>query len=137
MCGRCPHVTKCCDCLSSERSLQYPRPASELTRTEQLAYLCAEHVRLTEQLCTLRSDFEALRSAHAPQQEWTAYCQRMEAYKNLLANHCIALEWTRYPPCGRTSVPSLLRRTQILFSAPPQPPRAFAVAQDEETAVAV
>jgi ribosomal 50S subunit-associated protein YjgA (DUF615 family) len=105
-----------------------------LTHTEQLAYLCAEHVRLTEQLRTLRSEFEALRSARASQEEWMAYCQRMEAYRNLLANHYIALEWTRYPPCGRTNLRSPLRHTQILVSAPPEPPRACAVAQDEEAA---
>jgi hypothetical protein len=105
-----------------------------LTPTEQLEYLRAEHVRLTEQLRTLRSEFEALQSTHAPQQEWMAYCHRMEAYKNLLANHCIALEWMRYPPCGRTDVPAPLRHTQILFSAPPQPPYALPVAQEDEAA---
>jgi hypothetical protein len=105
-----------------------------LTRTEQLAYFCAEHVRLTEQLRTLRSEFEVLRSAHAPRQEWTAYCQRMEAYKNLLANHCIALEWMRYPPCGRTDVPSPLRHISIPFSTPSQPSCALAIAQEEEAA---
>jgi hypothetical protein len=127
-------LTKCCDCLRSEGSLHYSRPVSELTRTEQLAYLRAEHVGLLEQLRTLRSEFEALRSAPAPQQEWTAYCQRIEAYKNLLANHCTALEWTRYPPCGRTNVPSPLRHLQIPFLAPSQPPRARAVAQQDKAA---
>jgi hypothetical protein len=82
----------------------------------------------------LRSELEALRSADAPQQEWTAYGQRIEAYKNLLANHCTALEWTRYPPCGRTNVPSLLSHIQIPLSAPSQPPRALAVAQEEQAA---
>jgi hypothetical protein len=114
--------------------VRYIHRARTLTRTEQLAYLRDEHVRLTEQLRMLRSEFEALRSAHAPQQEWTAYCQRIEAYKNLLANHCTALEWARYPPCGRTSAPSPLRHTQILFSAPSQPPCALGVAQEEEAA---
>jgi hypothetical protein len=58
----------------------------------------------------------------------------MEAYKNLLANHCIALEWMRYPPCGRTDVPSPLRHISIPFSAPSQPPCALAVAQEDEGA---
>jgi hypothetical protein len=105
-----------------------------LTRTEQLAYLRAEHAGLVEQLRTLRSEFEALRSANAPRRAWVAYFQRFEAYKNLLANHYIALEWTRYPPCGRTNVPSPLRHTQIPFSAPPQSPRALAVAQQDKAA---
>jgi hypothetical protein len=105
-----------------------------VTRTEQLAYLQTEHVRLTEQLRTLRTEFEALRRASAPRQAWVAYCQRMEAYKNLLANHCIALEWTRYPPCGRTNVPAPLRDTQILFFSALQPPRALSVAQQDKAA---
>jgi len=84
-----------------------------LTRTEQLAYLRAEYACLLDQLRTLRSEFEVLRRAHAPRRAWVAYRQRMEAYKNLLANHCIALEWTRYPPCGRTNVPSPLCDTRV------------------------
>jgi hypothetical protein len=116
------------------RYLLVESPSHKLSRTEQLAYLRAEHAGLVEQLRTLRSEFEALRSANAPRRAWLAYCQRIEAYKNLLANHCIALEWTRYPPCGRTNVPSPLRHTQILFSAPPQPPRALAIAQQDKAA---
>ena len=114
--------------------VRYILRRTDVTRTEQLAYLRAEHARLVEQLRTLRSEFEALRSAHAPRQAWAAYCQRIEAYRNLLANHCIALEWMRYPPCGRTNVPSPLRHTPIPFSAPSQPPRALAVAQQDEAA---
>lgn len=125
-------LTKCCHCVVTEIRL-HSRDATELTRTEQLAYLCAEHARLLEQLRTLRSEFEELRRAHPPQEEWTAYCQRIEGYKNLLANHCIALEWTRYPPCGRTNVPSPLRHIQIPFCAPSQAPCAL-VAQEDETA---
>ena len=140
--GRRPQVTKCCDCLPSESSLPFVGiPVTEvphkLTRTEQLAYLRAEHAGLVEQLRTLRSEFEALRSAKAPRRAWEAYCQRIEAYKNLLANHYIALEWTRYPPCGRTSVPSPLRHIQIPFSAPPQPPCALVAQEDEAADLAV
>jgi hypothetical protein len=107
-----------------------------LTRSEQLAYLLAEHARLVEQLRTLRSEFEAalLRSAHIPRHGWAAYTQRIREHRSLLANHRIALEWTRYPPCGRTNVPSPLRHLQIPFLAPSQPPRARSVAQQDKAA---
>jgi hypothetical protein len=84
-----------------------------LTRTEQLAYLRAEHRRLLEQLRTLRSEFEALRRADVPPHELAAHYERVQAYRSLLANHRIALEWMRYPPCGRASVPSPLRDTRV------------------------
>jgi hypothetical protein len=104
-----------------------------LTPTEQLAYLRAEHVRLLEQLRTLRSEFEALRrSARVPPHEWAAYAQRMREHRSLLANHRIALEWTRYPPCGRIRVPSALRHIPIPFSVPSKSPRALAVAQQDK-----
>jgi hypothetical protein len=99
-----------------------------VTRTEQLAYLREEHVRLLEQFRTLRSEFQALRNAHVAPHEWAAHSQKVQEYKNLLANHRIALEWMRYPPCGRTNVPSPLRHIPVPLSALPQPPRARAVA---------
>jgi hypothetical protein len=105
-----------------------------LTRTEQLAYLREEHVRLLEQFRTLRSEFQALRNADVPPHEWAAHSHKVQEFTNLLANHRIALEWMRDPPCGRTSVPSPLRHTRIPFSAPPQPPRALAVAQQDKAA---
>jgi hypothetical protein len=88
--------------------------------TEQLAYLRAEHVRLRKQFCTLRSEFEALRRGHVSPQEWAATFQRLLEYRHLLVSHRIALEW-------------MLLKT--LFSAPSQPPCAFAVAQEEEAGV--
>jgi hypothetical protein len=102
-----------------------------MTNTEQLAYLRAEHVRLTEQFRTLRSECEALRRAHVPRHEWAAHFERVQAYRSLLANHRIALEWMRYPPCGRTNLASPLRRVQIPFSAPSQPSCALVVQEDE------
>jgi hypothetical protein len=106
-----------------------------LTRAEQLAYLLAEHARLVEELRTLRSEFEALlRSAHVPRHGWAEYAERMREHRSRLANHRIALEWTRYPPCGRTAVPSPFRHPAIPFSARSQSPRALAVAQEDKAA---
>jgi hypothetical protein len=112
-----------------------------MTRLEKLAYLRGEHARLVEQFRTLRSEFEALQRARAPRHGCAAYSQRLREYaqqlrehRSLHANHRIALEWTRYPPCGRTSVPSPLRHIPIPFSASSRPPCAFAVAHEEEAA---
>jgi hypothetical protein len=136
-----PQITKCCEhCEKNDVALglqgRYIRVAKALTPTEQLAYLRAEHACLVEQFRTLRSEFEALLRFHILPHERaaTAHRERMQAFRSLLANHRIGLEWMRYPPCGRTNVPSPLRDTRIPFSGSSQPPCAFAVAQEEETA---
>jgi hypothetical protein len=108
-----------------------------LTPTEQLAYLHDEHACLLEQFRTLRSEFEALRRAYVTPHEWAAHRERVQAYRSLLANHLIALEWMRYPPCGRTNVPSPLRHIQIPFSAPSQPPCALVAQEDGAADLAV
>jgi hypothetical protein len=101
-----------------------------VTRSDQRAYLRAEHACLVEQLHTLRSEFEALRCG--PRHDWAEFVQRVRAYRSLLANHRIALEWTHCPP--GTRVPSPLRHIPVPFSAPSQPPRTLSVAQHDQAA---
>jgi hypothetical protein len=84
--------------------------------------------RLSEQFRTLQREFEALRSANVS--EWAAFQLKLQEHRGLLANHHIALEWTLYPPCGRTSLPRSSRTT--LFFTPAAPPRARAVAPQNE-----
>ena len=116
--------------------VRYIHRRKDVTRSEKLAYLRAEHARLVEQFRTLRSEFEAalLRNAHVPRHGWSTYAQRIGEHRSLLANHRIALEWTLFPPCGRTRVPSSLRHTTVPFSAPSQPPRTLSVAQHDQAA---
>jgi hypothetical protein len=99
-----------------------------LTRTEALTYLRAERLCLDEQLRSLDSEFEALRKAQFPQQEFAEYCHRMQAYWNLVENHFIAVEWTLYPPCGRTN-----RSSPFVVLTPTEAPSALAIAQHVET----
>jgi MEDS: MEthanogen/methylotroph, DcmR Sensory domain len=127
-------VTKCCDCVGREIRL-HSGHATALTLTEQLAYLRAEHVRLLEQFRALRSEFEALRRAHVLPHEWAATFQRMREFRNLLANHRIGLEWMRYPPCGRTSVPSPLCDTRVGVGWLLCPPRGLDAADHLSTVV--
>ena len=129
--------TRCrIECVKTHRCLSSdvcyirvaPTRSHRLTRIEQLRYLRAEHSRLTEQFRTLRSEFETLRGADIA--EWAAFQLKLQEYLGLLANHHIALEWTLYPPCGRTSPPRSSRTT--LFFTPAPPPRARAAAPQNE-----
>ncbi|HEU5254421.1 MAG TPA: hypothetical protein VFU28_00405 [Vicinamibacterales bacterium] len=78
----------------------------------------------------MRSEFEALRDGSVL--EWSAFQLKLQEHRGLLANHRIALEWMRHPPCGRTSPPRSSRMT--LFFTPATPPRARAVAPQNEAA---
>lgn len=77
------------------------RIAGVVTRTEQRAYIRAEHERLTAEHLRLRSAFETLRMNGFPQQELGAHIRRMRAYIELLENHLIGLDWMRRPPWER------------------------------------
>ena len=73
-----------------------------MTRAEQFAYLCVEHACLRLEHQRLMQVFEELERANAPLTEWTAHALEVQAHQGLLANHRIALQWTRNPPWGRT-----------------------------------
>jgi hypothetical protein len=85
-----------------------------LTYTEKIAYLRAERLRLDEQRRGLLQEFELLlRRAHFSRREWAAHRQRMAEYRNLEANHRIAVKWTLSPPCGRIDSSPLHRSDSV------------------------
>jgi hypothetical protein len=73
-----------------------------MTRSEQRAYLRAEHERLRAEHLRLRSEFEALCKTGLSQVELRAHVHRMRAHLDLLGNHLVGLEWMRHPPWERT-----------------------------------
>lgn len=84
-----------------------------MTRSEKLAYLWAERLRLTAQGRVLRGEFKAVRNGPFSGQSLVALHQKMREHWNLEANYRIALEWTLYPPCGRISVRRFLLETRL------------------------
>ena len=72
-----------------------------MTRTEQRAYLRAEHERLMMEHLRMRRDFEALRMRDFSKYEVRAQIQRLRAHFNLLENHLLGLDWMRRPPWDR------------------------------------
>jgi len=73
-----------------------------MTRAEQFAYLCVEHACLRLEHQRLMHVFEELERANPSVAEWNDHLLEVQAHRGLLANHRIALQWMRHPPCERT-----------------------------------
>ena len=75
--------------------------SATVTPSEQFAYLLTEHMLLGEEHRRLMRTFATLKRARPSNARWKAHRRDVQAHKSLLANHRIALEWMRHPPCGR------------------------------------
>ena len=65
-----------------------------LTRHDTFTYLLAESRCLAEEADILRQECVALRHAPFTMEAWVAYSLKLRAYRDLLANHTIAIKWT-------------------------------------------
>ena len=65
-----------------------------LTRRDTFTYLLAESRCLAEEADILRQECVALRRAPFTMEAWVVYSLKLRAYRDLLANHTIAIKWT-------------------------------------------
>jgi hypothetical protein len=68
-----------------------------MTRHEAVVYLCAESRSLADESRDLRHELEVLRKTPFARHAWAMHLGRLQAFRRLVTNHCLAFKWTIGP----------------------------------------
>src|SRR5262249_26617145 len=88
-------------CIGMKKTQPAHRDGRRIRATlTEFVYLRAEWHRLSVEYARLWREFSALQDGPCDRQAHVLCYRRSREFRASLANHRIALEWARHPPCG-------------------------------------